>query len=129
MRLYCHSHILIKVKKYALKVKTLAFLLVLLPCFLTLVHSANAQFSQTLTAIPPRLELKAEPGEFIQEKIQFRNESESTLYFSPIVKDLTQKVPPVLLTVRSQAVGQPPLGLRLLPPLLLLPLAKLLILT
>lgn len=50
------------------------------------VSFAQAQ-TQILTAIPPRLEIKVKPGEFVSQKIQFRNESENTVYLTPILRD------------------------------------------
>lgn len=47
----------------------------------------HAQIVQILTAIPPRLQLEVEPGEFVRETVQFRNEGDSVLYLSAIAKD------------------------------------------
>lgn len=55
-------------------------------CFSVLALRASAQ-TQILTAIPPRLELKVKPGEFVRKTIQFRNEGDSTVYLTALPKD------------------------------------------
>ena len=55
-------------------------------CFSVLAQSARAQ-NQIFTAIPPRLEIKAKPGEFVRQTIQFRNEGDSVAYLSVAPND------------------------------------------
>jgi len=59
-------------------------------CVSVLARSARAQ-TQTFTAIPPRLEISAKPGEFVQKTIQFRNEGNETAYLSVVTKDFIVK--------------------------------------
>lgn len=42
-------------------------------------RSARAQQVQSFTAIPPRLEIKVKPGQFVTETVKFRNEGDSTV--------------------------------------------------
>jgi hypothetical protein len=74
-------------RKAALIFKLVLLLLILHSTFYIL-HSrvARAQ-NQIFTAIPPRLEIKAKPGEFIRETIQFRNEGDTTAYLSVGLND------------------------------------------
>jgi len=69
--------------------KIFTFLIVILIftfCILNLARKINAQ-TQTFTAIPPRLEISAKPGEFIQKTIQFRNEGDTIAYLFVTTKD------------------------------------------
>lgn len=59
-------------------------------CVSVLARSARAQ-NQIFTAIPPRLEIKAKPGEFVQKTIQFRNEGDQTAYLTIVSKDFIVK--------------------------------------
>jgi len=73
--------------------KIFTFLIVILIftfCILNLARKINAQ-TQTFTAIPPRLEISAKPGEFVQKTIQFRNEGDETTYLSIVTKDFIVK--------------------------------------
>jgi hypothetical protein len=40
---------------------------------------ADAQFVRSFTTIPPRLEIAVEPGEFVEQSVKFRNESDSAV--------------------------------------------------
>lgn len=59
-------------------------------CVSVLAQSARAQ-TQIFTAIPPRLEISAKPGEFVQKTIQFRNEGDTTAYLTIVSKDFIVK--------------------------------------
>lgn len=65
------------------------FLLTVL-CFSVLARSAKSQ-TQIFTAIPPRLEIRAKPGEFVQKTVQFRNEGDTTAYLTILTKDFIVK--------------------------------------
>jgi len=67
--------------------KKTALVLIVVLSLLFIGKVVQAQIVQILTAIPPRLQLEVEPGEFVQETVQFRNEGDSTLYLSAIAKD------------------------------------------
>jgi hypothetical protein len=74
---------LLRFKSQKLKVKSFALcVLVLSFAFLVLSLSEARAQNQIFTAIPPRLEIKAKPGEFVREIIQFRNEGDTTAYLS-----------------------------------------------
>lgn len=59
-------------------------------CVSVLARFASAQ-TQIFTAIPPRLEIKAKPGEFVKKTIQFRNEGDQTAYLTIVSKDFIVK--------------------------------------
>ncbi len=83
-----------QIKTQNLKLKTQNFRRILYSLFLvgllliinfafSILHSRPAEAqTQIFTAIPPRLELKVKPGEFVREMIQFRNEGDTTAYLS-----------------------------------------------
>ncbi|MFZ5366531.1 MAG: hypothetical protein ACOZBZ_04620 [Patescibacteria group bacterium] len=58
--------------------------------YLLIPRFARAQ-TQIFTAIPPRLEVKVKPGEFVQKTIQFRNEGDETAYLAVVAKDFIVK--------------------------------------
>ena len=59
-------------------------------CLSVLARFASAQ-TQIFTAIPPRLEIRAKPGEFVQKTVQFRNEGDTTAYLTIVSKDFIVK--------------------------------------
>lgn len=67
--------------------KTIFFFIALISCFLTLAFKAKAQNALGLSAIPPRLEIKVEPGATITKEIKIRNESAADRVISTSVKD------------------------------------------
>lgn len=67
--------------------KKTAQILIVILSLLFIGKAVQAQIVQILTAIPPRLEVDVKPGDFVQKKVQFRNEGDSTLYLSSIAKD------------------------------------------
>lgn len=56
-------------------------------CTLILTPGVNAQTAQVFTAIPPRLEIQAKPGQFVQKTIQFRNEGDTVASLTVVAKD------------------------------------------
>lgn len=80
-----------KSQKHQQKIKRfLRFFLILLGAgwwLLVSKNKAEAQSSVSLTAIPPRLEVTAKPGETIQETIKVRNDSNTKLVIQSQVKD------------------------------------------
>jgi len=80
-------------KNQRLKIKYKKNSFFFLACFLVFVfyflflNKAQAQSSISLTAIPPRLELTAKPGETLQETIKVRNDSNTELVVQSKVKD------------------------------------------
>jgi len=62
---------------------SLISLLLIINFAFSILHSRPVRGqTQIFTAIPPRLEIKAKPGEFVREIIQFRNEGDTTAYLS-----------------------------------------------
>lgn len=77
-------------QKYNSKLKSFNFLLALLTfAFLLLPFSrkADAQSLVRMTAIPPRLEITADPGEIIAQQIKVRNESNTQLALQVKIQD------------------------------------------
>lgn len=84
-------------RHYNSKLKNLFFLGFFFVIFLFSLFAFHLRFARaqtggnTMTVIPPRLEISAKPGEIVKKTIQFRNESEETAYLSVSVKDFLVK--------------------------------------
>ena len=82
--LKCQNHIL-NVKSFKILVVVLSFAFLVLS--LASQSGALAQTSRSITAIPPRLEIKGEPGTTVQELVKFRNESDTEQAIQIITQD------------------------------------------
>ncbi|MFC1711693.1 hypothetical protein ACFLZ1_03855 [Patescibacteria group bacterium] len=73
-------------KKNLPTVKLITFISLLF-AVLFLTPKISAQSSITLTAIPPRVEIKALPGETVQQTIKIRNDTDTELVTASEIKD------------------------------------------
>ena len=78
------------IKKFLKSFLVLLLISLSLSILISFAHRASAQ-TQIFTAIPPRLEIKAKPGEFVKKTIQFRNEGDTTAYLTALPKDFIVK--------------------------------------
>jgi len=74
-----------------MKKTTFSFILSSLILIAVFTPRVLAQTSVSLAAIPPRLEISAQPGETIQETIKVRNDSETELVVKTEVEDFIVK--------------------------------------
>ncbi len=83
------------------------YTLSLVPCPLSHIRGVYAQVESGTTAIPPKVELVADPGETIKTTLKVRNESDVTLYYGVVIDDIivsdTEGTPlPVTESVNSK---------------------------
>jgi hypothetical protein len=68
--------------------KTALILTILLtPALFLLGKAASAQIVRSFTTIPPRLEIAVEPGEFVEQTVKFRNESDAAVSMIALPQD------------------------------------------
>lgn len=66
------------------KLLPLAFLALVASYFLPTLVLAQ---TQAMTAIPPRVELSVNPGQYVQQVVQFKNDGDTTIYITAVTKD------------------------------------------
>lgn len=69
------------------KTKSLLSTVISIFAVLAIVSPVSAADQLTITAIPPKVELKGDPGQTLKASLKLRNDSTSTQYFSVKVED------------------------------------------
>ena len=69
------------------KTKSLLSTVISIFAVLTIVSPVNAADQLTITAIPPKVELKGDPGQVMKATLKLRNDSTTTQYFTVKVED------------------------------------------